>query len=76
MADENSKLPVENEDVKAGILAALARIESVPASRNLIDLMPDDEWHSEEPDDWCIDAGAEQGNDEIDDLDAEVMSAA
>ena len=76
MADLNSKLPVENEDVKAGILAAFARIEALPATENMIDSMPDDEWHSDEPDNWCIMAGSDKGGDEIDELDAEIIHAA
>lgn len=76
MADETSKLPVENEDMKAGILAALMRIESLPAKDNLIDLMPDDEWHSDAPDTWKIEVGSPEGEDEIDNLDAEVVHAA
>jgi hypothetical protein len=76
MSDEISKLPVENEDMKAGLLAALSRIESIQASRNLIDSMSEEEWHSVAPDDWCIEAGSNDGDDEIDGLDAEVINAA
>ncbi|WP_421906067.1 hypothetical protein [Mameliella sp.] len=76
MADGNSKLPVENEDVQAGILAAFARIESVPVSRNLIDEMSDEEWHSDGPDSWNIEAGSDNGADEVDELDAEIVHAA
>ena len=76
MADQTSKLPVESDDVTAGILAALARIESVPTTKNMIDLMPDEEWLSVAPDNWKIEAGSSEFADEIDDVDAEVMSAA
>ncbi|MFY0690766.1 MAG: hypothetical protein JXR14_02455 [Paracoccaceae bacterium] len=74
MAD--AKLPVENEDIKAGILAAFSRIESVPTKPNLIDSMSDKEWHSDDPDTWVIDAGSDSGEDEIDDLDAKHVDAA
>lgn len=73
---EHTKMPVENEDMKAGILAAFKRIESVRVTANLIDLMPDDEWHSEDPDHWCINVGSDAGGDEADSLDHDVVCAA
>ena len=76
MADGTSKLPIENEDMKAGMLAAFARIESVPTKPNLIDSMPDEEWHSGEAENWVIEVGSSKGGDEIDDLDKDVVHAA
>lgn len=75
MADVNSK-PVASDDMTAGILAAIKRAESVQVVATLIDDMPDEEWMSADVDAWNITVGSDKGDDEIDDLDADVNNAA
>lgn len=76
MTDECMTLPVTSDDTRAEMLAALKRIESVPARKNIIDVMPDEDWLSEESDTWKIEAGSEKCTNEIDVLDAEQTNAA
>lgn len=75
MADLNSK-PVASDDMTAGILAAIKRAESVQVVATLIDTMPEEEWLSGEADAWNITVGSDKGDDEIDELDADVNNAA
>jgi len=68
--------PVVSEDMSAAILAAIARVESLPNAKGLIDSITDDEWLSDDPDMWMINAGSEAGDGEIDTLDAPKNRAA
>lgn len=68
--------PVVSEDLTASFLAAIKRAESVPAGLNLIDMMADEEWLSDDPDNWNVNAGSDTGSGETDDLDADVSHAA
>jgi len=76
MADAAKKLPVESDDMKAQIFAAFDRIASVPERATLIDEMSDDEWLSDEPDAWAIEAGSDRFEGEIDVLDKRAPDAA
>lgn len=79
MTDQiNEKVLVESTDSKASILAALARIEDVPASATLIDSISDNEWCAEHIADWKIEVGSASfdASDEADDSDAAVTKVA
>lgn len=64
MADETktASLPVMNESIQAELQAAFARIQSVPASRTLIDLVDADLWLN------GVDGPIEAGSDQVDAL--------
>lgn len=73
MADNIAK-PVVSDDMMAGLLAAIKRAEAVPAINTLIDEIDDEEWLSNDPDGWNINAGSDEGEGEIDSLD-EIQAA-
>lgn len=75
MSDEIDK-PVVSEDMTAAVLAAIKRAESVPMGASLIDHMTEEEWLSDDPDTWNINAGSENGTGETDVLDDKVRQAA
>lgn len=75
MTDVTDK-PVVSEDMQAAFLAAISRAESVRVGETLIEQISDEEWNSDECDDWNITAGADENLEEIDLLDAEVVTAA
>lgn len=71
---------MESQDVKATLLAAIARIESIPAGKTLIDNISDQEWMDDSVGCWNICAGSqpihEQSDDELDDSDKQVVYVA
>ncbi|MFG6591995.1 hypothetical protein [Sulfitobacter sp. 1A12157] len=68
---------VESSDAKASILAAIARIEAVPASKTLIDQIPDADWCSEGLNDWMIEVGSEDApSEELDSCDKPTVKVA
>ena len=71
---------MESSDIKATLLAAIARIESVPVGKTLIDEISDAEWLDDCVATWHIELGSESlGNesaDELDLVDKEVVQVA
>lgn len=69
MADETKigSLPVVSEGIKAEIFAAFARIEQVPCTATLIDMIDKDLWDS--ADEYGIEAGSADMPDDMDNID-------
>ncbi|SDF77260.1 hypothetical protein SAMN04488117_10786 [Celeribacter baekdonensis] len=68
---------MESSDAKASILAAIARIESVPAGKTLIDEISDEDWCDKSVAEWNFSAGSEiETADELDECDKEIMHVA
>jgi hypothetical protein len=68
---------MESEDTKASILAAFARIESVPTGATLIETVSDADWCDEDVAGWDISVGVTSADsDELDDCDKEVEHVA
>jgi len=68
---------VESPDSKASILAAIARIEAIPASKTLIDGITDADWCSDDLNDWIIEAGSDEApSEELDDCDKQTVKVA
>ncbi len=78
MSNEAKNMLMESCDSKAAILAAISRIDEVPASITLIDTIPDSDWTDETVSQWKIEAGSdENGNsEELDDGDKEFVKVA
>ena len=75
MLDDAKNALVESNDSKASILAAIARVEAVPAGRTLIDEIDDQEWLDDGSASLIIEAGSDATGDcdELDDSDKEVV---
>lgn len=67
---------MESSDVKATVLAAIARIESVPAGTTLIDEISDQDWLDDTVADWKIEAGNANNSEELDFVDKEIVRVA
>lgn len=76
----NTSALMESSDMKATLLAAIARIESVPAGRTLIDCISNEDWLDDSVADWKIEAGLEvvsgKSAEELDSADAKGMQVA
>ncbi|MFQ3254266.1 MAG: hypothetical protein ACI9U6_002567 [Loktanella salsilacus] len=74
-----SSAMMESSDTKASMLAAIARIESIPAGKTLIDSISLDDWTDASVAEWKIEVGHEcVGNfaEELDDCDIEAVNVA
>lgn len=71
MLDEAMKAPVASPDMQASLLAALARIEMVPAGHTLIEEISEEDWHDEAVAEWNINvcSDSEAAADDLDDCD-------
>lgn len=71
MMDEAKKAPVVSPDLHASFLAALARIEAVPAGKTLIDSISDEDWLDAGVADWniCVASESAEEADEMDSCD-------
>ena len=58
MTDKITDTPVVAVDTTAAMVAALSRIEDVPSSSTMIDLISDAEWMSDDVADWKVEAGS------------------
>lgn len=58
-----AKMPVESSDLHASILAAFARIESVPTGKTLIDAISDEDWLETDYQGWNLNVGSNSIND-------------
>lgn len=67
---------MESSDVKATLLAAIARIESVPVGATLIDDISDQDWLNDAAADWKIEAGGASNSEELDAVDKEIVHVA
>jgi len=78
MSNEAKKMLMESCDFNAAILAAISRIDEVPASVTLIDTISDSDWTNEKVSEWHIEAGSDENgsSDELDDSDKEFVKVA
>ena len=78
--DVTTNALMESSDVKATLLAAIARIESVPAGKTLIDEISDEDWLDKSVAEWNIEAGSDcdgaGSSEELDNVDKEVVQVA
>jgi len=78
MSNVEQTMQVGFNDSKTSILAAFARIESVPPTKTLVSSISDEDWNDESVGDWCITSGAPNAEtfDDLDDIDKAEISAA
>ena len=57
MAFDSTAVKVQGDDPNSSMLAALARVQEVPAGKTLIDQITDEEWSADEPSSWDITVG-------------------
>ena len=48
---------IQDDDPDSNMLAALSRVQEVPAGKTLIDQITDEEWSADEPSSWDITVG-------------------
>ena len=58
MAFDSTAVKVQGDDPNSSMLAALARVQEVPAGKTLIDQITDEEWSADEPSSWDITVGS------------------
>ena len=77
MTDNAHKNPVETVDIKAAILAAFARADEVPCKSILIDLIPEADWLDASVENWKIEVGSnEHDENELDASDEHLLKRA
>jgi len=75
--DNAANALMKSSDVKATVLAAIARIEAVPPGATLIDEISDSDWLDDDVDHWKLEAGSSVSPEgELDECDAEVEGVA